>query len=174
MLARKVKVGRLVRASGQVQPQRRRPRVAQPLDRQAPHLRAAGAVPHLLPRAGVHLGDRVRLRPRARVAPRAAVALRPLPAPQAGVGLRAKGAAQRVAAQELGDAVLDPVRVQDRHRPRGRAVVEGVRALVQRRRDGREGREDGRGVGAAGQERGEAPAVGLAAGINARLVDVVG
>lgn len=57
---------------------------------------------------------------------------------------------------------------------RWRAIVERVRTLVQRRRDGRESGKDGGGVGTAGKQCSETSAVGFAACIYAGRVDVVG
>lgn len=110
-------------------------------------------------------------------APHTPVALRPLPPPDAHVRLGPETALLRGAPKERRDGVLDAVDVENRHGSPsacGRAAVEGVCPFIQRGAHGRKGRDGRGGVGAAREEGGEAAAVGLAARVDAGLVDVVG
>jgi hypothetical protein len=167
----KVEVGLVVGAAGQVEAQRARPGVAEPLDGQAADL-GAGAVPDLLPHAvvdGAHGG----LGPGAVVGRAAAVALGPGAAPQAHVGLGAERPLLGRAPVVRRDGVDDAVRVVDGHGARRRAPVERVRPRVQRGRHGRKRRDQPRRVGPARQQRREPAAVGLAARVDAAAVHVV-
>lgn len=174
VLVGKVEIRRIIRRTRRIPASRRRPRVSQPLDTQRPHLSAT--LPHLLPHARVHLLHRARRRQLARVLVRvlgAPVALGPLPSPHADVGLGPEAPLLGGPPQEGRDGVLDAVDVQDGHLARRLAAVEGQGALVQGRADGRKGGDGGRRVRATGQQRREAAPVGLAAGVDARVVDCV-